>query len=158
MPLRFASPKPPTSESAVAAFEESIGATLPADYRAFLLAHNGGRPKPELFDIRWDDPELASGGSTSRVDVFRSLGEGSLELTKAVRAFHGRIPIGMLPIATDPFGNEVLLGLDAARRGQVFFWLHDLPPEYEETDPATLGFVAPSFDEFVASLREDEDD
>src|SRR3954452_17577399 len=39
----------PLTEERRAPFEAELGAALPADYRAFLLAHNGGRPVPAHF-------------------------------------------------------------------------------------------------------------
>ena len=36
-------------EEAVAAFEARIGHALPEDYRRFLAAYNGGKPKPATF-------------------------------------------------------------------------------------------------------------
>lgn len=35
----------------IARLEATLGRPLPEQYRAFLLAHNGGRPTPNLVDI-----------------------------------------------------------------------------------------------------------
>ena len=40
----------PATDADVRELEVSVG-PLPADYRAFLLEHNGGRPEPDEFAI-----------------------------------------------------------------------------------------------------------
>ena len=42
---------PPLADDALADLERRLGITLPAEYRAFLLAHNGGVPRPEWFRL-----------------------------------------------------------------------------------------------------------
>ncbi|MFN9295902.1 MAG: SMI1/KNR4 family protein, partial [Planctomyces sp.] len=41
---------PVLTEADIAAFEHENKVLLPADYRAFMLKHNGGEPSPEWFD------------------------------------------------------------------------------------------------------------
>jgi hypothetical protein len=60
----------------------------------------------------------------------------------------------MLAVGADPGGNAILLGLKGEDRGRVFFWINNLPAEYDETDPANLGFLANNFDDFLNSLSE----
>lgn len=158
MPPTITDQKSPLTEAVVADFESEIGAALPADYRAFLLANNGGSSDHDRFTVRWSTPPHSDPITREVLDYFRSLGEGALDMRKALRAFSGRVPDGALPVATDPFGNQILLGLAGDHRGRVYFWLHDLPPEMDETDPANLGVVADSFDAFLAGLREAEEE
>jgi hypothetical protein len=40
---------PPLQEAKLVEMERLIGSPLPADYRSFLLAHNGGKPFPSGF-------------------------------------------------------------------------------------------------------------
>jgi hypothetical protein len=65
------------------------------------------------------------------------------------------LPGGMLPVATDPMGNLVLLSIDAADRQAVLFWDHEgrtrlLPSPRSEDDQTYL--IAASFSEFIGSL------
>lgn len=65
---------PMLSESEIAAFEAEVGATLPADYREFLLTWNGGRPVPDTIDVPSGSIfclslERGEAGSTSFVDL-----------------------------------------------------------------------------------------
>ena len=144
----------PTSEAEIARFEAELGTTLPEDYRAFLLANNGGRCELEQFSVRWSGSAQDREDSQEVLDNLRSLGDGPVELRDAVRTLRDRIPPGMLSVAEDPFGNQILLGLTGERRGRVYFWVHDLPPDADETDPANLGVVADDFTAFLAGLRE----
>lgn len=42
---------PPITDADIQALEQQLNIKFPDDYRRFLLAHNGGRPKPEVFLI-----------------------------------------------------------------------------------------------------------
>lgn len=145
------------SEQDLQRAESVIGASLPDEYRRFLLRHNGGRPDPADFRIKWDDPELARSYRISTVGDFHSIYDGHvLNLLDDFKIYQDRIPKGTLAVATDPGGNAILLGLAGDRRGEVFYWVNALPAKYDETDFANLGFVADSFDEFVNSLFDSE--
>ena len=70
-----------------------------------------------------------------------------------VELMRRRIPAGMLSIGRDLIGNHILLGTDAPYTGKVYLWVHDLPGDVEETDPAALGFIADSVSDFLGSMR-----
>lgn len=134
--------------------ESVIGATLPKEYRQFLLKHNGGRPDPADFRITWKDRErLARGWRISTVGDFHSIYDGqALNLLEDFKFYRERLPKDMLAVARDPGGNAIVLGLAGENRGKVFFWINNLPAEFEETDFANLGFVADNFDALLNSL------
>jgi hypothetical protein len=124
--------------------EEGIGTVLPEDYRAFLVATNGGRPARE---------EVALGGTegSTLLHTFYGLHAGPehARLDTNLQWLNGRIPTGLLPIAGDQVGNVFCLGLFGSSRGMVFFWDHEL----EGTSPsAELPAVARCFAEFLNSL------
>lgn len=137
----------PTNEVAVAAFEASRGIRLPADYRESLLATNGGKPEPCAFQLM-----LRSGPYTdSIVHWFLSLGDTagpSLESFADLMA--GRMPPELLPVAPDPGGNFVCLGVAGDARGKVYFWDHER--EHYPTDWSNVDLVADSFDAFLRGL------
>lgn len=141
----------PADPARVAALEASLGVPLPDDYRQFLLAHNGGRPKPAKFVFaRRTGPY-----TDSLVDWFLALYDGEHSNLETVRGWlRGRIPPGLLPIAIDPFGNFVLLGLAGAAggaAGKVYFWDHEEEPA-QQPDWSNIDLVADSFDAFLAGL------
>lgn len=133
--------------------ENLLGISLPESYRIFLLRHNGGYPRPSDFNIQWSGQEFAVGWKVSRVDYFLAIHDGkSASLIEDFRRYGDQFPTGTLPIAADPSGNYVLLGLNGGNRGKLFFWIHDLEEEYEQTDFGNLGFLANNIDEFLKSL------
>jgi cell wall assembly regulator SMI1 len=97
----------PAADGALEAAEESLGAALPDDYRAFLAEHDGVR----LDDNRMDGDHTPSGGADS------------LFAAKDLR----RIEDGMVAIGEAGGGDKIALALDS---GRVFQWEH-------ETDDAT---------------------
>jgi hypothetical protein len=98
--------------------------------------------------------QTESGQNDSVVDWFLTLepAESLYTVREYRRIFSDRIPTGCLPIACDPLGNLLLLGLDETSRGVIFFWDHE-----QENEPiATLSNmprVASSFQSFYDSLR-----
>lgn len=136
-------------EAHVRALEARLGRSLPADYREFLLLHNGGRPRERVFEfvLRNGKP------SDSAVDCFLALHDGaSTNLERNLEILQGRIPPDVLPIADDPFGNVVLIGLDGSVRGRIYFWDHEEEPD-SQPDWSNIDLVADSFDSFMSVLK-----
>lgn len=142
---------PSIDEVTVARFERRIGTRLPDDYRAFLLEHNGGKPKLRCFTFADRKGPYTDGA----IRAFAGLGEPEYyDLEKLYGTYYedGRVPGEVLPIAVDSFGNLVCLAVRGAHRGRVYFWDHE-----RETDPATylnMDRVADSFSTFCSLLRE----
>jgi cell wall assembly regulator SMI1 len=127
-------------DARIRAFEARLGATLPDEYRAFLLAYNGGQPTPSEFRLAGRTGPYTD----SQVHWFYSLHEGpysNLEKTRALLG--GRLPDDLLAIAGDPGGNKICIGLAGDARGRIMFFDH-------ETDRVEL--VADSLDAFLRGL------
>ena len=141
--------KASTDEDRVRALEARLGRCLPDDYREFLLRHNGGRPEPRLFRI----PKRGGAYTNSTVDWFLSLHDGqNSNLEKDLHTLRDRIPPDTLPIADDPFGNVILIGLHDHQRGKIYFWDHEEEPE-SQPDWSNVVQIADSFDQFMRELR-----
>jgi hypothetical protein len=142
-------PGPQVGEREVEAFETLVGARLPQDFRAFMLSSNGGVPVVErggrvmIVDF---EGELA--------DVRHLLGlreEYSYSLMKAVAVFRERVPAGSIPIGRTSGGDLFLLCLSGARRGEVWFWNHEL--EVDEGEVAGMQNITPVAASFTAFLE-----
>lgn len=136
------------SEESVRSFELRYGITLPVQFRQFLLATNGGRPERDLFAI-----EGMEGNPYGRIHVFFGLNDPveSCNLDWNLEVFAGRIPRGLLPIATTEGADKLCLSVAGKETGRVLYW--DAHPQ-----PGTSGlyFLANDFGAFVSSLQSDE--
>jgi hypothetical protein len=142
---------PPVDEPRVLALESRFGSRLPEDYREFLLAFNGGKPVPACFQFT----SKSGRTSDSVVNWFLSLShEEMLNIEAVLGWLDSRIPPDVVPIAIDPFGNFILLGLRGDVRGKVYFWDHDREPE-RQPDWSNIDLIADSFDGFLRALTPD---
>jgi cell wall assembly regulator SMI1 len=150
----------PAAPQAIEAFEREIGQALPEDYRRFLAECNGG----------YAAGRLAFGSGPDCVAVNHVAGlqrrEYAFSLPQRRRILQGpepRIPRSLIPIMDDPLGNAVCLGVAGAEHGRVHFWDHEDKPDPDEWDgemetAGNLRLLAESFTEFVAGLREFDDE
>ena len=143
----------------VVRFEERIGATLPSEYRRFLLTVNGGRPALETSVITLGRSETVINTLNSLDDEDEdrdlfSLYEWGLEAS-------GLPTPDLLQIGSCTHG-PVALCIRGAQYGEV--WVLDTgDPRPEDANPRVLWHdrrdmhrIATSFGEFIASLRPDQ--
>ncbi|MEO7734310.1 MAG: SMI1/KNR4 family protein [Kofleriaceae bacterium] len=84
---------------------------------------------------------------------FLSLYDGEFSnLERTIKLMGDRFPEDTLPIACDPFGNVVLIGLSGDKRGKVYFWDHENEAE-GGPDWSNIDLVADSFDSFMSGLK-----
>jgi hypothetical protein len=147
--MKMAKRNPPTTESAIAKFEQDRGINLPAGYRDFLLETNGGVPEDTAFPV-----DGMSNTAIWTLQTFAGIGvaEPTDELAYSNDLYAAGIPNGIVLIAIDDGGSFVALDL---RQGldRVAFWDHRHfwgTGEWRESD---FYHVADSFREFLASLR-----
>jgi hypothetical protein len=133
------------SAEKVAQFERAHGLNLPADYREFLVQHNGGAPALTRFRI----PAV---GQDALVHCFFGLGtrEG-YDLVQPLGTYRAEMPAQFLPIASDPGGAFILLGCEGAEDQGVFFWDHTCFFR-ESCDEENTYRIGESFRSFVSSL------
>ena len=149
----FLDTKAPVSDGEIDAVESRLGVKLPPDYRKHLLAHNGGRPEPDGFDITWDhDCPAAEDWRTSCMGWFLAVGDmkhSNLYEYNAI-TFKGRIPADTLAIAHDAGGNLILLALAGIHAGKVLFWVKDYEVEDGEVPSYdNIGLLAENLRGFI---------
>lgn len=121
MPTEIRNPGRPLTRADIEAVERRLNVNFPSQYVSFLLAHNGGRPKPDVY--RSIEPN-----DDGAVHYFFSVDGDSYykNLVQQVEDFwsdeeHSRRDL--MPIARAPSeGDLVCLGVGAVRHGEVFFW------------------------------------
>ncbi len=133
------------TEDDLKSFEMSLGCRLPAEYRNFLLMHNGGKPVP--FDF-----QLGSEGPDSIHHVYGLNTKNHSDLRNIIDCFKGRIPRQILPIADDPGGNQICIGISGKHRGRIYFWDHEKETTLFKFRATTL--LADSFGGFLNGLFE----
>lgn len=130
---------PQINQSTIEAFEASIGVGIPEDFRKFLLMNNGGEPVKAEFSIE--------GWGETLVHVFYGLDTGykAYDIDWSRSNFEDVLPKEVIPIACDPGGYLICLGLEGNARGKLYFW--DRGGDREE-----LMLLASSFDDFLDRL------
>lgn len=123
--------------------EEKMGRPLPEPYRAFLLAHNGGRPEPDTIDVP------ARHFRTTNVEVFHGL-DDKLEcndLLWNLDILEGCLENHLLPIAADCGGSIFVLVMDDHDYGHVIYFESGVVPPRPH-------LLAKDFNEFLGLLRD----
>jgi hypothetical protein len=160
---------PPLDEATMRIVESKLGVALPAEYRAFLLRYNGGKPRPAYFRR---DREL---------DTFHIATPQFYEFTSLWRDIDNMredLPAEVIPVAFSESGDRVCIALAGENRGRVYLWDSDgCEPafDYGTLIPGLFGddyefkpddwpghpdltLVAENFTEFIDSFHELPDD
>jgi hypothetical protein len=99
--------------------------------------------------VRGDPPF----GTAAILDVLFGLmlGDG-YDIVENARAFEDRLPADLLPVAQDPGGNLICIGVNGPRAGHVLFWDHN-GSRSGRSDDESVYPVAASWSEFLNLLR-----
>lgn len=144
----------PVGLSDIEEYEAKLGVEFPDDYKEFLLKYSGQAPdRGPRFPYLDEYP----GGDEGILSVFFGImPDSGYDLLEATDTYEGRVPEDLLPIAEDPGGNVILLGVGGEDRGKVYFFDHEEErpvPEGEEIDRSNLYLIANSFGDFIESLK-----
>lgn len=165
---------PPIGEADLARLEAKTQACLPDDYRAFMLAYNGGRPQfvghPHAygdFHIHWLGPVKGYGGDRGLVgDLFSiATSEWSQDDLSDFNLFHlwgESAEPRVVSIGYDPGGNPILMALDGALAGKILFapkehvWhaldMIERPPDARQNPDRQVGVIGENFTDFLQKL------
>lgn len=152
MPLIIKNSGPLVYEDDIKTIETVIGNGLPTEYRYFLCKYNGGHPEPSCFNSLSENSSF----SGSCIHYFYGIGEKAqhAQLLTVINSCKRRIPAELIPIADDPFGNQVCIAIQGKDIGSIYFWDHEAehyPPTFQNVYK-----LASSFDVFVSSFFEIE--
>lgn len=144
---------PPLTPEEIDAFEREIDGRLPNDYKKFMLAHNGGAPRPELG--------LSRNGELKELPLFSSLMPSTADygLRKTLQYLQELNPVttkGFVPIAGLMGGEDICLAV-RGKVGAVFYTVFKYRVEDDGDEipiDVTLEPLAGSFTEFLDSLTE----
>ena len=129
--------------------ESILKGPLPRCYREFLKAYNGGKPEPSKFSFALKNGEKTN----STVHYFFAIHNGRVgNLVRQFELSKGRIPAGSVPIATDPFGNLILIPMLDLPDVPVYFWDHEKELSVE-TSFDNVSLISESFEKFIQDLH-----
>jgi hypothetical protein len=113
----------PTTAAAVRAVEEELGVAFPDDYRAFLLAVNGGVPKPHEFEM------AKPGRPGERIGIDFLYGVAAKRREGDLRYEHEQIigrtdslPRGFVVIGYDGGAAPYFVGTTGKTAGGIYFF------------------------------------
>ena len=129
----------PIDESTVESVAEAWGVRFPKKYVRIAAKYNGGCPDRDIFDVD-GRPEC----------VFDYLLTVPNEIIECYDDTKDRLPAGVYPFATDPFGNAICFDYRKGPKPKVVFWDHEAAAD----DPRQVLPIAESFTAFLKNLYE----
>lgn len=142
----------PISRETILSLEKKFNFTFPADYKEFLLKHNGGTPSHQYFStIDGKIEEILSSFfpiSSSEEDNLADEIEG---ITLA-----GQLPPDLIPIAIAIGGDDrVVLAISGENYGKVFHWAWSEESDNHNASYDYVRLISNSFDSFLEKLTEE---
>jgi hypothetical protein len=131
-------------------FEKKIEGVFPEAFRSFILEHNGGKPVPSSF-------KLSEKQGTDRIHHMYGLHNGPsyCRIDNNWKVYKNRMPKSLVPIADDPFGNAICIGINGNDKGKVFFWDHENEGnKREQPFYGNVQIIAENFQTFLNELFE----
>ena len=143
MTIRLQSKSNPLDAVEMVHLETRLHLTLPKGYREFLFINNDAVPEPNIYK---------EGTLTTAIAQFFGVSKDPRrDLIAQNDAYAGRLPAGMLAIASAAGGNLICLDL---KEGDVHFWDHEGEAIEDETPSFdNMTRLAASFSEFLEKLE-----
>jgi len=136
-------------EARITAFENTIGFSLPTDYRLFLAENNGGSINNQAFFVKDLDQDILADvlyGITSPLSR-------SLTLGHWLKEFGDELPEKTLLFGSDP-GGGFLMYVTAGEDKGVYYWDHAHFFAQSSEEEGNSYFLAESFTDFCDSLMD----
>jgi hypothetical protein len=129
----------PVDESAVNSVAAKWGVKFPTKYVRIAAKYNGGCPDRDIFDV--------DGRPECVFDYLLTVPNGIVEWYDDTK---DRLPDGVYPFATDPFGNAICFDYRTGPKPTIVFWDHEAVID----DPRQVLPIAESFTAFLKHLYE----
>lgn len=156
--LKFSKPGPEINDLDLKMIEDKFGINLPKEYREFLISRNGGQPDPDSLPI-------IENGKLSDVAVrqFFKIGvKGDYSFEENFQIFkisEERLPVSLVPIGEDVFGNLFCISVGIDDYGKIYFWDHE--GEMRKSDelednvyPSNVYLISDSFGQILEKFYE----
>ncbi|NJC27498.1 SMI1/KNR4 family protein [Neolewinella antarctica] len=144
--MTFTETEPQVKLEELKRIEGKYDIELPPAYIEHMLNYNGGSCTPDVFSFIEDGQP-----SESRVHYFLAVNSGDdYDLESCINDLNGddRVERNLIPIATDPFGNFILLSCRTVDFGALYFWDH----ENEFNENYIPVYLADNLKDFLTNL------
>jgi hypothetical protein len=149
------------SDVRLAEVERKFKIRLPDAYRAFLLKHNGGVPEPDGVCWKGKKEPAEVCRRFFSIDSGRDFDDWVKQFERMKDEDEPILPLRLVPIASDPFGNFFCLSVLGKDAGKIYFWHHEEAykgkPRRDVPDDGVF-LMADSFEKFLDQFAESEDD
>ena len=112
-------------EQHIIEFEKKYNFEFPKQYRDFLLKYNGGETLETEFKIN---------SLKSDVRGFYGLGNADehyhYNFFERIGTLNRFLKDNMIPIASNDFGDYIIMSFSCEKNGEIFFYYHDMPKKY----------------------------
>lgn len=132
--------------------EERLNIDLPSQYKKFLISENIKNYEGKCFYFSYST-EFKNSITIRYFFMLESNDYFDLEKTYQFYSESERIPVDVLPIAEDFSGNMVCICINKNDAGKIYYWDHEL--EFDIQEYEDLSYIAPDFQSFLLSLKED---
>lgn len=116
--------------------EKTYNIIIPEQYKNFLLTYNGGKTPETEFKVN---------GVNSDIQGFYGLGKAKknfhFDSIKGLYKMEEWLEDKMFPIASNTFGDYILISIDDEKRGGIFFHYHDRAKNYIKLADDFTSFV-----------------
>jgi cell wall assembly regulator SMI1 len=133
--------------------ENEIGSSLPNDYVNFLLNYGGLALSMTTTSFYRSDTSQ----EMPMVEIlFGFSPDHTYDIIENYHTYRERMPINLIPIASDGGGGEICISLHGDDKGAVYYWdryLEEDPEEGEEIGYSNVFLIARTFDDFINSLE-----
>jgi len=129
-------------------FEAKYSINFPDQYREFLRKYNGGNTPKSKFKINKISSDIK--GFYGLGDINTGLNYSFFEKTHALGDF---LEDEVIPIASNSFGDIILIGIGDSNNGKVFFLYHDRNKKYIELTEDFITFLKKCKSEKIGHVK-----